>query len=128
MKTGHVANKCTLKKECGIDGCESKRHHNLIYKFIDPSKPNISDGAQPTKSMCAAVGNVKAPTSSNTYLMTVPVRVSHGTKEVFNYALLDLGFQKSFCELSLLQYTVLQNRATRHDRQRQCQLLNNFTH
>ena len=93
----------TLDKECGIDGCKSKRHHELIHKFIDLSKSDKSDDAQPTKSMCAAVGNVKSPTSSNTYLMTVPVRVSHGTKEVYTNALLDSGSQKSFYELSLAE-------------------------
>ena len=103
LKPDHVANDCTLDKECGIDGCRSKRHHELIHKFIDLSKSDKSDDAQPTKSMCAAVSNVKSPTSSNTYLMTVPVRVSHGTKEVYTNALLDSGSQKSFCELSLAE-------------------------
>ena len=53
--------------------------------------------------MCAAVSNAKSPTSSNTYLMTVPVRVSRGTKEVYTNALFDSGSQKSFCELSLAE-------------------------
>ena len=48
LKPDHVANDCTLDKECGIDGCKSKRHHELIHKFIDLSKSYKSDDAQTT--------------------------------------------------------------------------------
>ena len=51
-----------------------------------------------TESSCgAAVEDLAQVRDKRPYLMTVPVRVKSGIKEVLTYALLDSGSERSFC-------------------------------
>ena len=52
---------------------------------------------QKESSCCAAVEGLAAVKDKRPYLMTVPVRVKSGSKEVLTSALLDSGSERSFC-------------------------------
>ena len=71
-----------------IEGCNDTRHHTLLHRH---------EVVERTESSCAAVEGVATVVDKRPYLMTVPLRVKSGTKEVLTYALLDSESERSFC-------------------------------
>ena len=85
---GHRIRDCKSTQGCMIEGCNDTRHHTLLHRH---------EVEQTESSCCAAVEGLAAVKDKRPYLMTVPVRVKSGSKEVLTYALLDSGSERSFC-------------------------------
>ena len=88
LDCGHRICDCKSTQGCMIEGCNDTRHHTLLHRH---------EVEQTESSCCAAVEGLAAVKDKRPYLMTVPVRVKSGSKEVLTYALLDSGSERSFC-------------------------------
>ena len=88
LDCSHRIRDCKSTQGCMIEGCNNTRHHTLLHRH---------EVERTESSCCAAVEGLAAVKDKRPYLMTVPVRVKSGSKEVLTYALLDSGSERSFC-------------------------------
>ena len=96
LEAGHMIDKCSSRQGCTVEGCSDTRHHTLLHRF----ERNQLDNCESV--VCgAALEDESGVNREKPYFMTVPVKLEWNKKEVFTYALLDTGSQRSFCDQKL---------------------------
>ena len=113
LSSRHRTPQCKAVNTCSIQGCTGTFHHTLLHRHDvqGSGKPSsndvgtsISESSERPKITCAFTDTKDGSSShSQVFLCIVPVKVSHGGKEITTYAFLDQGSTHSFCSESLLK-------------------------
>ncbi|CAH8287249.1 unnamed protein product [Heterobilharzia americana] len=103
LKRGHRSVECKIHRVCSVEGCKAY-HHPLLHK-----KTHHAVGEQPEKGSCGCTESLR----ESVCLGLLPVRVKHGNKEVYGYAILDNGSDTTLITKNVLQLLGLSTDGTK---------------